>query len=89
MGPRSSKFKKDQYSSINPNHSSISDKYHFEDGRRFHNINDSKYFLPNDEEECDRLHMMHFIYSCVWQSNFSAPVEHLLIQEGTKILDVG
>ncbi|CAG8639239.1 14700_t:CDS:2 [Dentiscutata erythropus] len=86
MGLHSSKFKKD---SINSNHSSISDKYRFEDGRRFHNINNSKYFLPNDDEECDRLHMMHFIYRCVWQSNFSAPVELLLNQEGTKILDVG
>ncbi|CAG8468518.1 9133_t:CDS:2 [Scutellospora calospora] len=66
-----------------------SNKFHFENGRRFHNVEDSTYFLPNDDEECDRLHFQHFLERYVWQNNFSAPVKDLLNQKGAMVLDVG
>ena len=63
--------------------------FRFIGGRRFHNVENAKYPLPNDDEECDRLHMQHFIIRYVWQSNFCSPVEHILNSEDAKVLDVG
>ncbi|CAG8700309.1 24566_t:CDS:2, partial [Dentiscutata erythropus] len=63
--------------------------FHFEDGRRYHNVENAVYFLPNDDDECDRLHLQHFLERYIWQSNFFAPVNNLLNQEGTMVLDVG
>ncbi|CAG8461728.1 10265_t:CDS:2 [Diversispora eburnea] len=58
-------------------------------GRRYHNESNSSYFLPNDDKECDRLHLQHFLIKSVRQGNFSAPVEDILNKEGSKVLDVG
>ncbi|CAG8721197.1 15196_t:CDS:2 [Cetraspora pellucida] len=58
-------------------------------GRRFHNVENSFYALPNDEDEQDRLHLQHFLIRYIWQSNFSAPTEHIISKSGSKILDVG
>ncbi|KAF0549288.1 S-adenosyl-L-methionine-dependent methyltransferase [Gigaspora margarita] len=74
---------------INLSNNRDSNRFHFEDGRRYHNVENAVYFLPNDNDECDRLHLQHFIERYFWQSNFSAPVDHLLNQEGTMVLDVG
>ena len=63
--------------------------FRYTDGRRFHNVESSKYVLPNDDKECDRLRLQHFLWKDIWQSNFSAPVEKVLTREGTKVLDVG
>ncbi|GAN03832.1 type 11 methyltransferase [Mucor ambiguus] len=38
----------------------------------------SKYILPNNEEELDRLVQVHFIYKYLFGDNFSAPVKDLL-----------
>lgn len=38
----------------------------------------SKYILPNNEEELDRLVQVHFIYKYLFGGNFSAPVKDLL-----------
>ncbi|CAG8638615.1 1426_t:CDS:2 [Cetraspora pellucida] len=65
------------------------DKFRFENGKRYHNVENSTYFLPNDNDECDRLQLQHFIERYIWQDNFFAPVNHLLNQEGTMVLDVG
>ncbi|RIB12227.1 S-adenosyl-L-methionine-dependent methyltransferase [Gigaspora rosea] len=59
------------------------------DGRKYHNENNSIYFLPSDNEEIDRLHLQHYMQKNIYQRNFFAPVEHLLKQEGAKVLDVG
>ncbi|CAG8449607.1 3611_t:CDS:2 [Cetraspora pellucida] len=95
MGNRISKSRKNQSHNYanelasSNNSSRTIDKFAFEDGRRFHNVDNSKYFLPNDDDECDRLHVMHFTYKFIWRGNFSAPIEDLLKQEGTRVLDVG
>ncbi|KAG1046411.1 hypothetical protein G6F43_011103 [Rhizopus delemar] len=46
-------------------------------GRRYQNFN-TKYILPNDDEEQDRLVQAHFIYKHLFNGNFSAPVRGLL-----------
>ncbi len=63
--------------------------FRFIDGRRYHNAENSNYILPNDEDECDRLHMQHFVFRYAWQGNFASPVEHILNSKGTKLLDSG
>jgi hypothetical protein len=52
-------------------------------------VDNAKYPLPNDDDECDRLHMQHFIIRNGWQSNFNSPVEHILNHNDSKVLDVG
>ncbi|RIB28945.1 S-adenosyl-L-methionine-dependent methyltransferase [Gigaspora rosea] len=64
-------------------------EFRYVDGRRFHNLENAVYPLPNDDDESDRLHMQHFLIRYIWQNNFSAPIEHILNDPNTKILDVG
>ncbi|KAF0520751.1 S-adenosyl-L-methionine-dependent methyltransferase [Gigaspora margarita] len=64
-------------------------EFRYVDGRRFHNLKSAVYSLPNDDDESDRLHMQHFLIRYIWQNNFSAPIEHILNDPNTKILDVG
>ncbi|CAG8519039.1 14492_t:CDS:2 [Gigaspora margarita] len=71
------------------NSQSSQTEFRFIDGRRFHNAKEVIYALPNDEEESDRLRLQHFLIRYIWQSNFSAPIEHILSKPGSKILDVG
>ncbi|CAG8494578.1 7869_t:CDS:2 [Scutellospora calospora] len=47
------------------------------------------YSFPHDDEECDRIHLQHLIERYIWQGNFFSPIENLLNQAGTKVLDVG
>ncbi len=63
--------------------------FRFIDGRRFHNAENSKYVLPNDDDEFDRLHLQHIVIRYAWQGNFASPVEHILNSEGAKVLDSG
>ncbi|CAG8518743.1 19939_t:CDS:2 [Racocetra fulgida] len=67
----------------------ILDTFRYIGGRRFHNVLDAKYFLPNDNGEVDRLEGQHFLYRHIWQGNFSAPVSQILQQPGACVLDVG
>ena len=46
------------------------------------------YMSNNSNEDIDRQHYNHFFRKCVFQSNFSAPVEEKLIK-GCKVLDIG
>ncbi|RIB25447.1 S-adenosyl-L-methionine-dependent methyltransferase [Gigaspora rosea] len=71
------------------NSKSSQTEFRYVDGRRFHNVKDVVYALPNDEEESDRLHLQHFLLRYIWQSNFSAPIEHILSKSDSKILDAG
>ncbi|RIB21341.1 S-adenosyl-L-methionine-dependent methyltransferase [Gigaspora rosea] len=57
-------------------------------GRRFHNVSDIIYDLPNDEDEADRLHLEHFLTRDVWKTNFLSPIAPQL-EVGCKVLDVG
>ncbi|CAG8460391.1 13280_t:CDS:2, partial [Dentiscutata heterogama] len=64
-------------------------EFQYIDGRRYQNAKGVIYPLPNDEEESERLHLQHFVIRYIWNSNFSAPVKHILSEPGSKILDVG
>ncbi|KAG2221272.1 hypothetical protein INT45_012393 [Circinella minor] len=48
-------------------------------GRRHQNIN-TKYILPNDEVEQDRLTNLHFVLKHCFNGNYSAPIQDLLQQ---------
>ncbi|CAI2185370.1 17066_t:CDS:2, partial [Funneliformis geosporum] len=69
----------------------ILDTFRYIGGRRYHNVVDSKYYLPNDLTEIDRLEKQHYLFRHIWQGNFSAPVhEHLRKKENHAcVLDVG
>ena len=67
----------------------LDEDFRFIDGRRYHNAENAKYDLPNDDDECDRLHLQHFVLRYAWQGNFASPVEHILNRRGAKILDSG
>ncbi|CAG8814745.1 1597_t:CDS:2 [Cetraspora pellucida] len=41
-----------------------------------------QYVDANNDDE-------HFMIRYIWQSNFSAPIEHIISKSGSKILDVG
>lgn len=56
-------------------------------GRRFHNVEGSEYLYPCDEEEIDRLHVMHFMVRFAIQGNYLAPVSDSL-RNGAAVLDV-
>ncbi|CAG8543971.1 14921_t:CDS:2 [Gigaspora margarita] len=76
----------------NPINSPCSPKeieFRYIDGRRFHNLENVVYPLPNDDDETDRLHFRHFLTRYIWQSNFSAPINDILTDSETQILDVG
>jgi hypothetical protein len=48
-----------------------------------------KYYIPNNYEAIDRAHMFHFLQRCIFQNNFSSPIEEKLMREKCKILDIG
>ncbi|KAF0460724.1 S-adenosyl-L-methionine-dependent methyltransferase [Gigaspora margarita] len=73
---------------LNESNKSTFDKSYFGEDRRY-TAENTTYFLPNDDKEHNRLHLQHNILKFIWQGNFFAPVEHLLNQEETKVLDVG
>ncbi|RHZ83325.1 hypothetical protein Glove_97g92 [Diversispora epigaea] len=88
MGNKTSKTSKKSTPLPSTNTQEDSD-FRYIEGRRYHNVENVKYPLPNDDEELDRLHQQHFLFRYVWQRNFAAPVKHILNQDGTKVLDVG
>ncbi|RIA99736.1 S-adenosyl-L-methionine-dependent methyltransferase [Glomus cerebriforme] len=47
-----------------------------------------EYYFSNDFDSLDLLHTYHFFKRCLFQSNFSSPIEDKLIQ-GCKVLDIG
>ena len=89
VGRKLTKQRKYSNSSNVATTNSNKEKFRFIDGRRYHNVEDSKYSLPNDDKECDRLHMQHFVLRCVWQGNFASPVERILKGQDAKVLDSG
>src|SRR3954452_17198692 len=59
--------------------------FRYVDGRRYHNVPNLRYHLPNDGDEFDRLQMQHYLSRYIWQSNYSAPVHELLKNGGKGI----
>ncbi|CAB4438936.1 unnamed protein product [Rhizophagus irregularis] len=49
---------------------------------------ESTFYLSNDINDVDRLHIHHFFKKYIFQNNFSSPIEDNLIR-GCKVLDVG
>lgn len=61
--------------------------YKYENGRRYHAYREGQYMLPNDEEEQDRLDMLHHIYKLIIGGTlFRAPVAD---DHTRRILDLG
>ncbi|CAG8582729.1 10834_t:CDS:2 [Ambispora gerdemannii] len=58
------------------------------DGRRFHDISNSEYFVPNDDEEADRLVGFHYAMKDIWGGLFYSPVEEKL-RQGARVIDLG
>ena len=69
----------------------ILDTFRFIGGRRYHNVFNSKYFLPNDLTEIGRLEKQHYLFRHIWKGNFSAPIREKLQQKENHacVLDVG
>ncbi|CAG8590898.1 7700_t:CDS:2, partial [Ambispora gerdemannii] len=57
-------------------------------GRRFHNISNSGYFVPNDNEEVYRLNRYHEAIKEIWGGLFHSPVEEKL-RKGARVIDLG
>ena len=91
MGVKNTKFDRpSQKQTQQPEQSNEEEEiFRFEDGRRFHNDENPKYFLPNDDDEIDRLHLQHFLLRHLWQTNYLAPIDDLLKDEESNILDLG
>ncbi|KAL2215070.1 S-adenosyl-L-methionine-dependent methyltransferase [Thermoascus aurantiacus ATCC 26904] len=59
--------------------------YVYENGRRYHSYRKGKYVLPNDEEEKDRLDLVHHVFTLVLGGKYHvAPLNH-----PQTILDLG
>ncbi|OJD29113.1 methyltransferase [Diplodia corticola] len=59
--------------------------YEYKNGRRYAAYKDSKYFLPNDEAECDRSDLIHHIYGMLLGGRLIlAPIPH-----PQRIVDLG
>ncbi|CAG8571309.1 27036_t:CDS:2, partial [Dentiscutata erythropus] len=63
--------------------------FRYIDGRRYHNDENSKYPLPNDDDEINRLQSQHYLFRHAWSENFSSPVEEILRNGGVRVLDIG
>ncbi|KAG9300410.1 hypothetical protein G9A89_010034 [Geosiphon pyriformis] len=69
--------------------STVAESFHEFDGRTYHDCPNVLYHLPCDLEEMDRLAAEHFLWKNLWGDNFSAPIELLLSQKRSKVLDIG
>ncbi|CAG8788819.1 17549_t:CDS:1, partial [Acaulospora morrowiae] len=63
--------------------------FRYIDGRRYHDDETSRYPLPNDDEEINRLQLQHYLFRYAWKDNFSSPVKEMLEMGGARVLDVG
>ncbi|KAK6812889.1 hypothetical protein RU639_011377 [Aspergillus parasiticus] len=57
----------------------------YENGRRYHAYREGEYTLPNDEEEQDRMDLLHHIYSLILDGEIHiAPIKN-----PQRVLDIG
>ncbi|KAF4460595.1 demethylmenaquinone methyltransferase [Fusarium albosuccineum] len=60
--------------------------YKYENGRRYHAFREGTYLVPNDEEEQDRMDLVHHLYClALGEELFLAP----LADEPSRVLDLG
>ncbi|CEP07777.1 hypothetical protein [Parasitella parasitica] len=64
------------------------DNYRHKDGRTYHNENESRYLLPNDTEEIDRLKRQHNLMKVTLDGLYSVPLKRKL-KHGITVLDAG
>ncbi|KAI8329533.1 S-adenosyl-L-methionine-dependent methyltransferase [Chlamydoabsidia padenii] len=68
-------------------------EYTTTNGRKYINTTHSRYFLPCDEEETDRLIVLHFLLKYAFNTNYISPVQSLLqggsLDDRPKVLDIG
>ncbi|CAG8793735.1 14090_t:CDS:2, partial [Cetraspora pellucida] len=74
-------------SDINKVFSNLLNPFNTIGGRRF--LNESKQALPSDTKEFERRVSAHLIFHYLWRSNFSAPVEEILMNDKAKVLYIG
>lgn len=59
--------------------------YQYENGRRYHSYKAGQYFAPNDEQEQERLDLLHHVQSMVLAGElYKSP-----IRNPQRILDIG
>jgi len=62
--------------------------YVYENGRRYHSFNQGRYILPNDEEEQERLDVLHHIFKMICGGTiFRAPLFTYIRPQ--RVLDMG
>jgi trans-aconitate methyltransferase len=62
-------------------------EYKYENGRRYHAYHEGKYVLPNDEQEQDRLDMLHHIFRLILDGgHYRAPLKE---HKPQRVLDMG
>uniref|UniRef100_A0A1D1Y7Y0 Demethylmenaquinone methyltransferase n=1 Tax=Anthurium amnicola TaxID=1678845 RepID=A0A1D1Y7Y0_9ARAE len=66
----------------------ILDNFRYVSGRRFHNTATSKYSLPNDNIERNRLELSHGLLKFAFGGNHSSPIQSKL-RDGITVLDIG
>ncbi|CAG8622997.1 13841_t:CDS:2, partial [Ambispora leptoticha] len=63
-------------------------RFRYIDGRRYHDVSNSEYMIPNDDEEADRLLQVHKAVKNIWGDLFYSPVKEKL-RQGAEVVDVG
>ncbi|KAL1850094.1 hypothetical protein Plec18170_007192 [Paecilomyces lecythidis] len=60
--------------------------YRYENGRRYHAFHEGAYLVPNDEEEQDRMDLLHHIYRLLLKGELNlAPIG----SDPQRVLDIG
>lgn len=59
--------------------------YEYANGRRYHSYRAGQYLLPNDEEEQDRLDMVHHAWRLFWNGKLT----QVPLKKPKRVLDVG
>ncbi|KAI8081346.1 uncharacterized protein BX664DRAFT_388345 [Halteromyces radiatus] len=79
-------------SSLSSHSCSLSAEYTMINGRKYIHTPQSFYFLPCDEDESDRLIVLHFLLKYAFGGNYISPVRSLLqgsFYDRPKVLDIG
>ncbi|RIA88729.1 S-adenosyl-L-methionine-dependent methyltransferase [Glomus cerebriforme] len=58
-------------------------------GRRYVNVENEDYVLPNNKQELNSISLQHSLLKYAWCNNFSSPIHEALKTGGLKVLDVG
>lgn len=76
----------DDVSSLTTSLSSSIIDYVYENGRRYHRFREGEYLFPNDEDEQDRLDMVHHIFRLMLGGSlYKAPISNF----PQRVLDIG